>query len=90
MRATSQADNPSDPTTHSALMPSSPSQPACPDGVSASHSETKWVGSSRVTGLSDEDSVGPKNTSRIQTTSTTTVPFTGSPTRAPTAAPTPR
>lgn len=89
VRATSHADRPREATTQVTLIPSSPSQPACPDGVSASHKDTKCVGNTRVTGLSAEDRVGPKKMSRIQMNMTVTVPLTGSRTTLPAAAPMP-
>ena len=56
-------------------------------GRSTVHSETKWVGRTRVRGDWDALRVGPKKTSMIQMKSSSKVPLTGFGTVAPTIAP---
>ena len=65
------------PTVQATAQPRSPMRPPCPEGRSTIQSVTKCVGSKRVATWSAALIAGPKNTSRIQTTSTMIVPFSG-------------
>ena len=74
-------------TVQATAQPRSAARSLCPDGRSTIHRVTKWVGSPRVASRSTAPIAGPKNTSKIHTNSTMTVPLTGLPTKAPTMAP---